>query len=52
MAHAAARTHVVPYLPFASYIALRILVPLAVYAPLSLSYALVSLAFGLPFDGR
>ena len=52
MGHAAARSIIAPHLAFASYVTLRIVVPLLVYIPLSLSYSLVSVAYGLPFSGR
>ena len=52
MGHAAARSIIAPHLAFSSYIILRIVVPLLIYIPLSLSYALVSVAYDLPFDGR
>ncbi|EJD00605.1 uncharacterized protein FOMMEDRAFT_159353 [Fomitiporia mediterranea MF3/22] len=49
MAHSAARAKVEQWLTFPSYLTLRIIVPLILYIPLSLSYALVNLAFRLPF---
>lgn len=52
MAHSTARTFVEPFLTYRSYIRVRIFVPLAVYLPLSLSYAMVSLPFKLPFDAK
>lgn len=52
MAHSAARTLVEPYLSFAHYLALRIIVPLTLYLPLSFFYALVSLPFKLPFSAK
>ena len=52
MAHSTARTFIEPFLTFRSYIRVRILVPLAVYLPLSLSYAMVSLPFKLPFGAK
>lgn len=53
MAHDAARAHFIsPHLQLLPYILLRIAVPLLIYMPLSLSYTLVNLAFGLPLDGR
>ena len=52
MAHAAARLIVAPRLRLSSYLCLRLVVPFIAYLPLSMSYTLVSLAFGLPFDGR
>lgn len=51
-AHLTARTLVRRRLHFRSYLALRIVAPLAIYAPLSLSLCLVSLAFNLPFGAR
>ncbi|EKM59708.1 uncharacterized protein PHACADRAFT_181681 [Phanerochaete carnosa HHB-10118-sp] len=52
MAHAAARAIIAPRLRLSSYFFLRLAVPFAAYLPLSFSYTLVSLAFGLPFDGK
>ncbi|KIP12864.1 hypothetical protein PHLGIDRAFT_97603 [Phlebiopsis gigantea 11061_1 CR5-6] len=52
MAHAAARVILAPRLRLSSYLCLRLVVPFIAYIPLSMSYTLVSLAFGLPFDGR
>lgn len=52
MAHSTARTFVEPFLTYRSYIRVRIFIPLAVYLPLSLSYAMVSLPFKLPFDAK
>lgn len=52
MAHAAARAVIAPRLKLSSYLCLRLLIPFAAYLPLSLSYTLISLAFGLPFDGK
>ena len=52
MAHSAARAIIAPRLKLMSYLALRIIVPLVVYLPLSMSYALVSVAYNLPFDGE
>jgi hypothetical protein len=52
MANAAARGLVQQHLRFSSYLALRIVVPLLIYVPLSLNYALVNLAFNLPFGTR
>ncbi len=51
MAHSTARSLVSPYLSFSSYLILRLCVPLLVYVPLSVNYALVSVAFKLPFGG-
>ncbi|THH26331.1 hypothetical protein EUX98_g7852 [Antrodiella citrinella] len=47
-----ARTLIAPSLNLGSYLAMRVLVPLAMYIPLSLSFNLISLAFGLPFGGK
>ncbi|KAI0791207.1 hypothetical protein C8Q75DRAFT_864980 [Abortiporus biennis] len=47
-----ARAAIAPYLPFSSYLALRIVVPMVCYIPLSVSYSLVSLAFDLPFGTK
>jgi hypothetical protein len=52
MANVAARGLVQQHLRFSSYLTLRIVVPLLIYVPLSLSYALVNLAFNLPFGSR
>jgi hypothetical protein len=52
MANATARSLVQRHLRFSSYLTLRIVIPLAIYFPLSLSYALVNLAFNLPFGAR
>ena len=51
MAHSTARDLVSPYLTFSSYLLLRLGVPFLVYIPLSINYALVSIAFNLPFGG-
>ncbi|KAI0752228.1 hypothetical protein BC629DRAFT_1555353 [Irpex lacteus] len=51
MAHSAARTIIAPRLKLYDYLILRLVVPIMAYLPLSLSYTLVSLAFGLPFGG-
>ncbi|KLO05693.1 hypothetical protein SCHPADRAFT_716122 [Schizopora paradoxa] len=51
MAHSTARDLVSPYLSFSSYLSLRLGVPILVYVPLSVNYALVSIAFNLPFGG-
>ncbi|KAI0808363.1 hypothetical protein C8Q74DRAFT_1233073 [Fomes fomentarius] len=48
MANSTARAIVDPHMPFLSYICLRISVPLLAYFPLSMSYALLNLAFKLP----
>ncbi|OCH87106.1 hypothetical protein OBBRIDRAFT_796525 [Obba rivulosa] len=52
MAHSTARKLISPYLRTPSYLLIRIMTPLIAYVPLSMSYALVNLAFALPFDGR
>jgi hypothetical protein len=52
MANATARSLVQRHLRFSSYLKLRIIVPLVIYFPLSLSYVLVNLAFNLPFGAR
>jgi len=52
MANATARSLVQRHLRFSSYLKLRIIVPLVIYFPLSLSYVLVNLAFHLPFGAR
>lgn len=52
MAHSAARTIIAPRLKLYDYLILRLVVPIMAYLPLSLSYTLVSLAFGLPFGGK
>ena len=52
MAHTHARSTISHHLTLPSYLTLRILVPLLIYLPLSLSYALISVAFNLPFDAR
>jgi len=52
MANATARELVQKHLCFSSYVTLRIVVPLIIYFPLCLSYALVNLAFNLPFGAR
>lgn len=52
MAHSAARTIIAPRLKLFPYLTLRLVVPFIAYVPLSLSYALVSVAFGLPYGGK
>ena len=52
MAHAAARAIIAPRLRLSSYLGLRLAVPCVAYLPLSMSYTLVSLAFGIPFGAR
>ncbi|KAI0707430.1 hypothetical protein C8T65DRAFT_650942 [Cerioporus squamosus] len=52
MANSTARALVAPHMRFLPYIALRIIVPLVAYFPLSVSYALVNLAFKLPLGTK
>ena len=52
MANATARSLVQRYLRFSSYLSLRLIIPLLIYIPLSFSYALVNLAFSLPFGAK
>ncbi|KAI0653466.1 hypothetical protein C8Q70DRAFT_1035581 [Cubamyces menziesii] len=52
MANSTARAIVSPHMAFLPYLALRIFVPLMAYLPLSLSYALINLAFDLPLDTK
>lgn len=52
MANSTARAIVDPHMPFLSYICLRISVPLLAYFPLSMSYALLNLAFKLPLGTK
>ena len=52
MAHTHARTLIASRLTLVSYCAARVVVPLLVYIPLSLSFTLISVAFGLPFGGK
>ena len=52
MANATARTYIQPYLTLPSYLAVRIIYPLLAYIPLSLSYAMISLPFKLPFGAK
>jgi hypothetical protein len=52
MAHSAARTIIAPRLKVWDYFAIRLIVPMLAYLPLSLSYTLVNLAFHLPFGGK
>ncbi|KAL5480246.1 hypothetical protein ACEPAI_1516 [Sanghuangporus weigelae] len=51
MAHSTARSFISDYLTLPSYLILRIVTPLLIYLLLSLSYALISVAFKLPFNG-
>ena len=52
MAHDTARDYLAPHLTFFSYLGIRIATPLLIYLPLSVSVALVSLPFKLPFGGH
>jgi len=52
MANATAHAPIAPRLKFRSYAVLRLVVPMAAYVPLALTYSLVSLAFGLPFNAK
>nr|VWO94476.1 Chitin synthase (EC [Ganoderma boninense] len=52
MANSTARAIVSPHMSFLPYIGLRIAVPLAVYFPLSMSFALVNVAFKLPLGTK
>ncbi|KAI0739998.1 hypothetical protein C8Q80DRAFT_208199 [Daedaleopsis nitida] len=52
MANSTARALVAPHMPFLSYIGLRISVPLLAYFPLSMSYALINVAFKLPLGTK
>ncbi|QRV72212.1 nitrosoguanidine resistance protein SNG1 [Ceratobasidium sp. AG-Ba] len=52
MSNDAARGILGPFLKLRSYLWLRILVPLAVYLPLSLAFAMVSLPFHAPFGAK
>lgn len=52
MAHDTARNQLSSHLSFFSYLGLRISTPLLIYLPLSVSIALVSLPFKLPFGGH
>ena len=52
MAHSTARALVEPYMPFLPYVGLRLGVPLLAYFPLSLSFALMNLAFKLPLGTK
>ncbi|KAH7906449.1 hypothetical protein BJ138DRAFT_1162589 [Hygrophoropsis aurantiaca] len=52
MANAAARATIQRHLRFSHYLLLRFAVPLTVYIPMSLTYALVSLAYQLPLNTR
>ncbi|EGO22942.1 hypothetical protein SERLADRAFT_362324 [Serpula lacrymans var. lacrymans S7.9] len=52
MAHAAARVPIQRHLRFSSILAIRLIVPLVAYIPMSITYTLVSLAFHLPFGAK
>ncbi|KIJ68923.1 hypothetical protein HYDPIDRAFT_144365 [Hydnomerulius pinastri MD-312] len=52
MANASARALIQKQLRLRSYLALRFAVPLLAYIPMSLTYALVSIAFQLPTNAR
>ncbi|KAI0357269.1 hypothetical protein OH77DRAFT_1399501 [Trametes cingulata] len=52
MANSTARAIVSPHMSFLPYLALRLAVPLITYLPLSMSYALVNLAFKLPLGTK
>ena len=52
MANSTARAIVSPHMDFLPYIGLRILVPLMVYFPLSMSFALINVAFKLPLGTK
>ena len=52
MANSTARAIVSPHMNFLPYIGLRIAVPLVVYFPLSMSFALINVAFKLPLGTK
>ncbi|TFY62802.1 hypothetical protein EVJ58_g3646 [Rhodofomes roseus] len=52
MANSALRPIVARHLTLPWYVALRVCAPLLAYVPLSLSFAVVSLPFHVPFDGK
>ncbi|KAH9938891.1 uncharacterized protein BXZ73DRAFT_44386 [Epithele typhae] len=52
MANSTCRALVEPYMAFRPYIRLRLVIPLLAYFPLSLSFALMNLAFGLPLGTK
>ena len=52
MANSTARALVEPYMAFLPYIGLRLAVPLLAYFPLSLSFAMINLAFKLPLGTK
>ncbi|KAG1744774.1 hypothetical protein EDB19DRAFT_1694172 [Suillus lakei] len=51
-ANASARALIQEHLQLSSYLRLRFAVPLLTYVPMSLTYVLVSLAFGLPMNAK
>lgn len=52
MANSTARDIVSPHMSFLPYIGLRIAVPLIVYFPLSMCFALINVAFKLPLGTK
>ncbi|KAG8700338.1 hypothetical protein FRC11_013024 [Ceratobasidium sp. 423] len=52
MSNDAARGIIGPFLRIRSYLVLRLVVPLVVYIPLSLSFAMISLPFHAPFGAK
>jgi hypothetical protein len=52
MSGAGAREVIAPYLSTASYIKLRVIMPILLYFPVSLIYAMISLPFKLPFGAK
>ncbi|KAI0641589.1 hypothetical protein C8Q79DRAFT_918920 [Trametes meyenii] len=52
MANSTARAILNPHMPFLPYMVLRLTVPFIAYLPLSMSYALVNLAFKLPLGTK
>lgn len=52
MANSTARAIVSPHMAFMPYLGLRLAVPFIAYLPLSMSYALVNLAFKLPLGTK
>lgn len=52
MAHSTARDKIKPHVSVSSYLAIRVITPLVVFFPLTMNYALISLAFKLPFGSR
>ncbi|KAG2126055.1 hypothetical protein DEU56DRAFT_916205 [Suillus clintonianus] len=51
-ANASARALVQKHLRLSSYLLLRFAVPLLIYVPMSLTYVLVSMTFGLPINAK